>query len=67
MSVVSRKQTRRSVSVSGATYAKLKAYCELNEIPVSRLVETQMGEFLSTAETTSENATSETKEEIFTF
>lgn len=36
---MSRKQTRRSVSVSGQTYSKLKAYCESTSQSMSGVVE----------------------------
>lgn len=36
---MSRKQTRRSISVSGPTYSKLKAYCESTSQSMSGVVE----------------------------
>lgn len=37
---MSSKQTRRSVSISGALYEKLKAYCQEQGISMSGMVET---------------------------
>ena len=36
---MAKKQTRRSISVSGAMYDRLSAYCEINGIPRSRVTE----------------------------
>lgn len=36
---MARKQTRRSISVSGPTYHRLKAYCESTDTPMSRVTE----------------------------
>lgn len=36
---MARAQRRRCVGLSEATYARLAAYCELNNIPKSRLLE----------------------------
>jgi hypothetical protein len=43
---MAKKQTRRSVSLSRATYERLKAFCELNEVSMSEFVETRIGDFL---------------------
>jgi hypothetical protein len=43
---MAKKQTRRSVSLSRATYERLKAFCELNDVSMSEFVETRIGDFL---------------------
>jgi len=43
---MAKKQTRRSISVSRATYERLKAFCETNNISMSQLVETRVNDFL---------------------
>lgn len=43
---MAKKQTRRSISVSRATYERLKSYCETNGISMSQFVETRVGDFL---------------------
>jgi hypothetical protein len=43
---MAKKQTRRSISVSRATYERLKAFCESNNISMSQFVETRVGDFL---------------------
>ncbi|HEY1557583.1 MAG TPA: hypothetical protein VGF94_22275 [Kofleriaceae bacterium] len=43
---MAKKQTRRSISVSRATYERLKAFCETNNISMSHFVETRVGDFL---------------------
>jgi len=43
---MAKKQTRRSISVSRATYERLKAFCESNNISMSHFVETRVGDFL---------------------
>jgi len=43
---MAKKQTRRSISVSRATYERLKAYCETNGISMSQFVERRVGAFL---------------------
>lgn len=40
------RKVGRSVSVSAATFAKLKAFCETNHISMSQLVETRVNDFL---------------------
>ena len=40
------KSKRPTISLSAATYAKLKAYCELNNILMAQLVETRVIEYL---------------------
>lgn len=44
---MAKKQTRRSISVSRTTYERLKAFCEINNISMSQLVETRVNDFLS--------------------
>lgn len=39
-----RKQNRKSISVSRATYDRLKAFCEDNHISMSQLVETRVSD-----------------------
>jgi predicted CopG family antitoxin len=41
-----RKQTRRSISISGPTYAKLKAHCEEKGCSMSSVVERLLKESL---------------------
>ena len=41
------KQYRPTLSISGATHAKLKAYCELNGISMSQFVGTRVDEYLN--------------------
>jgi len=43
---MAKKQTRRSISVSRTTYERLKAFCEVNNISMSQLVETRVNDFL---------------------
>ena len=43
---MAKKQTRRSISVSRATYERLKAFCETNNISMSQFVESRVGDFL---------------------
>jgi hypothetical protein len=43
---MAKKQTRRSVSLSRATYERLKAFCEVNDVSMSEFVETRIGDFL---------------------
>ncbi len=47
---MAKKQTRRSISVSRATYERLKAYCETHGISMSQFVETRVGDFLGRAD-----------------
>lgn len=44
---MAKKQTRRSISVSRATYDRLKAFCEANGISMSQFVENRVGDALS--------------------
>ncbi len=43
---MAKKQTRRSISVSRATYERLKSFCEANNISMSQFVEARVGESL---------------------
>jgi hypothetical protein len=43
---MAKKQTRRSISISGDTHAKLRIYCEVNECSMSGLVEGFLKELL---------------------
>lgn len=43
---MAKKQTRRSISVSRATYERLKSYCETNGISMSQFVERRVGDYL---------------------
>jgi hypothetical protein len=49
---MAKKQTRRSISVSRTTYERLKAFCEVNNISMSQLVETRVNDFLGEGATT---------------
>jgi hypothetical protein len=44
---MAKKQTRRSISVSRATYDRLKAFCESSGISMSQFVENRVGDVLS--------------------
>ena len=44
---VAAKQTRRSISVRGATYENLRRYCEQQDISMSEVVEEQIAKLLS--------------------
>ncbi len=54
---MAKKQTRRSISVSRTTYERLKAFCEVNNISMSQLVETRVNDFLGDSPGTSGGAT----------
>jgi hypothetical protein len=43
---MAKKQTRRSISLSRATYERLKVFCETNGTSMSQFVETRVGDFL---------------------
>lgn len=45
---MAKKQTRRSISVSRATYDRLKAFCESSGISMSQFVENRVGDVLNT-------------------
>jgi hypothetical protein len=47
---MSKKQTRRSISVSGVTHDRLKDYCELNNTTCSAVVEDLVRKFLGMEE-----------------
>ncbi len=42
---MARKQTRRSVSVRGETYERLKSWCETNECSMSGVLEDMLSQF----------------------
>ena len=42
---MSKKQSRRSVSIRGSTYDQIRAYCERNEISMSEFVEERIAHF----------------------
>ena len=44
--VVATKQTRRSISVRGATYENLRRYCEKESVSMSEVVEEQIARLL---------------------
>lgn len=46
---MAKKQTRRSISVSRSAYEKLKAFCEVNGISMSQVVEARIGDLLGDA------------------
>jgi hypothetical protein len=72
---MAKKQTRRSVSLSRATYERLKAFCEVNEVSMSEFVETRIGDYLGRSTTRRSALAAEIDEEssknraggIFTF
>jgi hypothetical protein len=70
---MAKKQTRRSVSLSRATYERLKAFCDLNDMSMSEFVETRIGDYLGRPRTRgslgapSEDAARKVAERIFTF
>lgn len=70
---MAKKQTRRSISVSRATYERLKAYCETNGISMSQFVERRVGAFLGRYEPPAPKQSENdpelklTPEQIFTF
>jgi hypothetical protein len=42
---MAKKQTRRSVSIRGTTYDRIRNYCEKNGISMSEFVEARIAEF----------------------
>jgi hypothetical protein len=44
---MSKKQSRRSVSITGELYDRLKAWCEVNNRSMSSVVEESIGPFLN--------------------
>ena len=75
---MAKKQTRRSISVSRATYERLKSYCETNGISMSQFVERRVGDYLGRTDIpvrTEQQPTSKTEDpdvkltpdQIFTF
>jgi hypothetical protein len=67
---MAKKQTRRSVSLSRATYERLKAFCDLNDVSMSEFVETRIGDFLGRPRRqagTGEDAARKVADRIFTF
>jgi len=57
------------VSLSRATYERLKAFCELNDVSMSEFVETRIGDFLGRSRRTAAPDETERKvaDRIFTF
>lgn len=51
---MARKQSRRSISVSRATYDRLKLYCEANNISMSQFVEIRIADALGPAKPATE-------------
>jgi hypothetical protein len=47
--IMAKRQTRRSISVKGITYQRLKDYCDANEKSVSGYLEEIIGEKLDAA------------------
>lgn len=47
---MAKKQTRRSISVSKATYERLKSFCETNGVSMSQFVERRVGDYLGRSE-----------------
>jgi hypothetical protein len=66
---MAKKQTRRSVSLSRATYERLKAFCDLNEVSMSEFVETRIGDFLGRPKRAAggDDAAQRVADRIFTF
>jgi hypothetical protein len=72
---MSKKQTRRSVSIRGSTYEQIRKYCERNGVSMSEFVEDQIAQFFGNGGSSAETKPSERidKEElqdaarIFTF
>ncbi len=67
---MAKKQTRRSVSLSRATYERLKAFCDLNDVSMSEFVETRIGDYLGRprrTEATGDEAARKAADRIFTF
>lgn len=46
---MAKKQTRRSISVSKGTYERLKAFCDVNSISMSKFIEERVGDYLGRA------------------
>lgn len=44
---MAKKQTRRSVSIRGTTYERIRAYCERNDLSMSEFVEDLISKFFS--------------------
>lgn len=44
---MAKKQTRRSVSIKGATYEKIRTYCEKHGLSMSEFVEDLITQFFS--------------------
>jgi hypothetical protein len=42
---MSKKQSRRSVSIRGSTYELIRKHCERNEVSMSEFVEEQVAKF----------------------
>lgn len=49
---MAKKQTRRSISISGATYNALSTYCEVNDVSRSGVVERLINKWLNHFERT---------------
>ena len=66
---MAKKQTRRSVSLSRATYERLKAFCDVNDVSMSEFVETRIGDYLGRPKRTGnpDDAARKVAERIFTF
>ncbi|MBI4510334.1 MAG: hypothetical protein HY698_11925 [Deltaproteobacteria bacterium] len=69
---MSKKQSRRSVSLNRNTYERLRAYCETNDISMSQFVETRIGDFLGrssarVSKDVDEGRARKEAERIFTF
>jgi hypothetical protein len=66
---MAKKQTRRSVSLSRATYERLKAFCDMNEVSMSEFVETRIGDYLGRPKraASSDDSAQRAADRIFTF
>jgi len=52
---MAKKQTRRSVSIRGATYELIRQYCEQNDVSMSEFVEERIAAFFGNSKTTRKN------------
>ena len=49
---MAKKQTRRSVSIRGATYERIRNHCQVTGVSMSEFVEDQIAKFFSQLPTT---------------
>ncbi len=60
-------QTRRSISVSGATYEVIRSYCRRNGISMSEFMEERVREFFGGKERQGDRKAREVASRVFTF